>query len=142
MASESKWFESFTGKFFSLFSRREVKTPLAFFFRVVTAVSAIVLLSLYLLHADSGLIFKVCIIGLAVLIGLFLAVFIFAWFKPVNLVYGETGHRAERRFSMGTEQKELAAEEVATLQGQTNPALPSTALPNTALPSTGAGGGA
>ena len=124
MPADSQWFEKFTGRFFSIFSRREVKTPLAFFFRLVTAVLAVVLLALYVLRTDANLTYRVFIIAMAVLIAFFIAVFVFAWRKPVNLVYGETGHRAERRFAMGTEQRELAAEEVATLQGQANPALP------------------
>jgi hypothetical protein len=130
MTPESQWFEKFTGKFFSIFSRREVKTPLAFFFRVVTAVLAVVLPVLYVLRADPNQVFRVFIIAISVLIAFFVAVFIFAWFNPVNLVYGETGHRAERKFAMGTEQRELGAEEVATLEGQSNPALSNTVLPS------------
>jgi hypothetical protein len=131
MPADSHWFEKITGKFFSLFSRREVKTPLAFFFRIGTSVSVVVLVSLYLLRDSPDLLFKVFLIGIAVLIIFFMAVYRFAWVNPKHLVFGESGHRAEMKFVMGTEERELAAEEVATLQAQTNP---------NALPSTGSGG--
>jgi len=52
---------------------------------------------------------------------LYAGVYVFAWIKPKNLVYGETGHRAELRLGLGTEQKEIGAGELASLPGTTNP---------------------
>jgi hypothetical protein len=43
MTQDTKWLEKATGKFLSLFTTKEVKTPLSFFFRIVTAVSALIL---------------------------------------------------------------------------------------------------
>jgi len=49
-------------------------------------------------------------IGLCVLIGLL------AFFKPRHLVYGEAGHRAERKFELGTETKTYNEEELGKLE--------------------------
>ncbi|MBZ5679285.1 MAG: hypothetical protein LAO24_04165 [Acidobacteriia bacterium] len=135
--SDTKWFEKMTGKFFSLFSQREVKTPLSFFFRIVTAFSAIVLAALLAVGPDPILRFKVFLTAVGFLAVLFVGVFLFAWIRPKHLVYGETGHRAEMKFAMGTEKKELAAGEIALTEGTTNPStLAGEASPNV-LPKAG-----
>ncbi|MGB9073100.1 MAG: hypothetical protein WCC22_10565 [Terriglobales bacterium] len=138
MASDgTTWFEKITGKFFSLLSQREVKTPLSFFFRIVTALTAIVLAALLAIGPDSNLRFKVFLIAVGFLAVLFVGVFLFAWIRPKHLVYGETGHRAEMKFAMGTEKKELGVAEIATIEGTTNPVtLPGQVGPN-ALPKAG-----
>lgn len=105
--SDVEWLEKVTGKFFSLFSKREVKTPLSFFFRVITAMLLVVLATLYLVVPD--LRFQVFEVAMIAFVALFMSVYFFAWLKPKHLVYGETGHRAELKFALGTEQKEISA---------------------------------
>jgi hypothetical protein len=61
------------------------------------------------------------LIAVGAYVFLFLSVYFFAWCKPKNLVYGETGHRAEMKFALGTDKKEVAAQELATIEGTTNP---------------------
>lgn len=66
--------------------------------------------------------------GAAVLLILVcLIVAVFAWFRPKNLVYGETGHRAETKLSYGTEKESYSEAEMLTLPVASNPsnALPS-----------------
>jgi hypothetical protein len=58
--------------------------------------------------------------GLLGYLVLFVGVYFFAWCRPKHLVYGESGHRAETRFGMGTEQREIAPAELAMLPGTTN----------------------
>ena len=113
----TNWFEDLTAKFFSGMSKKEVKTPLSFFFRVALAVSVITLLALYLDQSHRMIIF---LVGMGVIVLLFLGVLVFAWFNPKNLVYGETSHRAESKFAFGTETKELSVVEVSTLEGTPN----------------------
>jgi hypothetical protein len=118
---ETRWLEKVTGKFLSLFTQKEVKTPLSFFFRIVTAASTIILAGMYLVGPDPNLRFKILELAISVLLFLFIAVYVFALVRPKNLVYGETGHRAEMKFAMGTENHEMGAAEVASIEGTTNP---------------------
>ena len=119
MHTDGGWIEKFGSKFLSLFSRREVKTPLSFFFRVVAAVTVIVLVTVFLVIPE--LRFQVFLVGIGVCVFLFGGVYVFAWRNPKNLVYGETGHRAETQFRLGTETREISASELATLEGTPNP---------------------
>jgi hypothetical protein len=123
-----EWFDKATGKVLSLFSHREVKTPLSFFFRIASVLITMLLAALYWVGPDPVLRFNVFEIGVVFLGALTLAVFIFAWFKPKHLVYGETGHRAELKLSMGTEKRELTTREIAHLEGTTNPESGSSSL--------------
>jgi hypothetical protein len=120
MPDPSGWFDNWSQKILGLFSRREVKTPLAFFFRCVWAIIVIVGLGVYLaVPADR---IMLAWIGAGFLVFLVVVVGIFAWFKPKNLVYGETGHRAEFRLALGTEKREFSAGEVVRMPGIPNPA--------------------
>jgi predicted membrane channel-forming protein YqfA (hemolysin III family) len=119
MTSEHKWIERATGKFLSLFTRKEVKTPLAFFFSIAKAYSAVLLAALYLVGPDGQSRVQVFEKGLLGYLVLFVGVYMFAWFNPKHLVYGETGHRAESRFALGTEQREIEPAELAALEGTT-----------------------
>jgi hypothetical protein len=96
-----------------------VKTPLAFFFRVVGTLTLITLAGLIFIPQE--LRFRVFFIGVLFLAFLTILVFVFALVKPKNLVYGETGHRAELKFALGTEQHEIGPTEILTMEGTTNP---------------------
>ena len=107
-------------KLVRLFSKEEVKTPLSFFFKVVPYMTASWLAILYapiseamkksLFHYSSWI-----FVGLCVLIAGF------AFFRPRHLVYGESGHRAERKIELGTETKTYSSEEFDQLDRVTNP---------------------
>jgi Na+/melibiose symporter-like transporter len=117
------WVEKWTQKVLSWFSQREVKTPLAFYFRLVGAIVVVVLTALYFSPPEQRLeiffIAMLCFAGLAIIVALFAA------FNVKNLVYGEAGHRAEMRFKFGTEKREFDQAEVATMPQIENPiALP------------------
>ena len=120
-----EWYEKLTNRFLRFFSQKEVKTPLSFFFRVVTAL--VLLCAIAMGACEPAKRFEVFLVSVAMLIFFFGAVWVFAWVNPKHLVYGEAGHRAELRFAMGTEKHEITAPELATLPQTTNTALPQTA---------------
>jgi len=70
---------------------------------------------------ESGI--KVHLIHLAAWIfgGMFVLVAAFAWFNPRNLLYGEAGHRFERRLEFGTERRSYSSQEVQDLPPSRNP---------------------
>jgi len=116
-------FEKLTRKVFTWLSKREVKTPLSFFFRVVGYMGLIVLAAFA--FGEPELQRLVFLVGIGLFLLLITVVVVFAWCRPRNLVYGETGHRAESKMAFGTDQKELSADEVAVIEGTPNPeALP------------------
>ena len=102
------------------FARGEVKTPLSFFFKVLPWLTGAWGLILYS-SIPSDL--KLYLIKLAAWIfgGMFVFVGLFAWFNPRHLIYGEAGHRYERRLEFGTERQTHTSEELATLPQQRNP---------------------
>ena len=115
---QHQWYQSFR-KVLSLFSAKEVKTPLSFFFRVVSAVVLIVGVGGWFLDPSwrpSLLLGAGCILILLVII-----VAMLAWYRPKNLVYGETGHRAETRFALGTEQEDFTESDLLKIPGTSNP---------------------
>jgi hypothetical protein len=67
--------------------------------------------------------FQVFMIGVGVCLLFFVGVLIFEWRNPKNLVYGETGHRAEMQFHLGTEAGEISSTQIATIEGTTNPKM-------------------
>jgi hypothetical protein len=127
----------------SWFSQREVKTPLAFYFRVTGSGTVIIIVALYLVPQDQRLI--VFEIGIAAMVAIGLLVAVLAWCRIKNLVYGESGHRAEMKFTLGTDKREFEPAELASLPGTTNqtslPARETSALPmagpSAALPGPG-----
>ena len=115
--------ERITKKVLSWLSQREVKTPLSFFFRLVGYLTAIFVCVLIWGNPAFHRFAFLVVIAVLVLVGV--AVFIFAWCRPKNLVYGETSHRAEMKLGYGTESKEFSSAEIATLPGVEKPeALP------------------
>jgi hypothetical protein len=117
--------EKLTRQMLSWFSRREVKTPLSFFFRVIGALTLLTVTAMICSPPDARR--QIFLIGTAVLVGMCLLVGSFAWFRPKNLVYGEAGYRAETKFSYGTETKEIEHDELAMLHGTENPRALTTA---------------
>jgi ABC-type branched-subunit amino acid transport system permease subunit len=120
MANEPNWFENLTRTFFSWFSKKEAKTPLSYFFRIVGALTVVAVVALYL--SEPSLRFRVFLVAMAMFFVMALGVYVFAWINPKHLVHGETGYRAETRFALGTEKKEIGSAEMARLEGTTNPA--------------------
>ncbi len=83
-------------------TKDEVKTPLAFIFKVVGWLVAALIVIIYAPISEEvkvGLVKFVffCFLALAAV------VLAFAWWRPKHLVYGETGHRAEHKIEYGTE---------------------------------------
>ena len=109
----------FTQKLFSFFARQEVKTPLSFFFRVVTALVVVWGLALWLPLPEEMkywfIKFSAYFLG-----GFVLLVTFFALIKPRNLVYGESGHRAERKMEYGTDKRVIDQKELLTLPKSSN----------------------
>lgn len=102
------------------FVKEEVKTPLAFFFKVIPYMTAAWIAILYSpISGDT----KVLLIRFSawVFIGLCGLVAAFAFVRPRCLVYGESGHRAERKIELGTEKKIYTNDEMMGLKHVQNP---------------------
>lgn len=100
-------------------SHQEVKTPLSFYFRVVFYFAVIVIVAIVWGRPEiQRLVFltSVGVVGLVLL-----AVSFFGWYRPKNLTYGETGHRAEAKLAFGTEKRELTSAEISSLPGSEKP---------------------
>ncbi|HTC63921.1 MAG TPA: hypothetical protein VK709_13840 [Candidatus Saccharimonadales bacterium] len=143
MTDPGGWIDKWSRRLFSWFSQREVKTPLAFYFRSIGSGTVLIVVALYLVPPDQKL--KVFEIGIGTVLAIGLVVAVLAWFRIKNLVYGESGHRAEMKFTLGTEKRDFEPGELATLPGGVNPAtlpeigelvLPTNRAPN-ALPASG-----
>lgn len=102
------------------FVKEEVKTPLSFFFKVIPYITAAWIAILYAPISDS---MKYSLVKFSawIFVGLCVLVAVFAFIKPKHLVYGETGHRAERKMELGTENKTYTEEEFEQLDSITNP---------------------
>jgi hypothetical protein len=112
MPAESSVWDQIT-RVISLFATQEVKTPLSFVFRLSLYMAALLGIVLFAPVSEGfKREFMLCDGGVLVLLGIFVGVF--AWFKPTNLVYGEAGHRAERRLEFGTNRKIRSAIELET----------------------------
>lgn len=103
--------------------RKEVKTPLSLFFRIVGAIAFLAAIALFMFdrsaQGDASRL-QLCYVVLIALGAMFLVVCIFAWFKPKNLVYGESGHRAELKMQFGTERVLVSREELELTPGILN----------------------
>jgi len=102
------------------FSREEVKTPLAFFFKVVPYLVASWIAILYAPVSDL-MKYRFFFGSAAILVGLCVIVGVFAWFRPKHLVYGETGHRAEKKLEYGTDQRVIDEQALDRLERVQNP---------------------
>jgi hypothetical protein len=120
--STQPFYSKFADMFVSVF-RREVKTPLTFFFRVVGAIVVLIAVGAFTFgnSADGDAKrFNLIVIGLIMVAVMFMIVVIFAWRSPRNLIYGETAHRAEWKMQFGTERILTSQEEIAALPGLQN----------------------
>jgi hypothetical protein len=107
-------------KMFKWFDKGEVKTPLAFFFKVLPWLTGVWGLILY---APIPVDMKMHLVELSsgVFGAMFVFVGVFAWVNPRHLLYGEAGHRAERRMEFGTERRTYTAEELKGIPPSRNP---------------------
>jgi hypothetical protein len=119
MTESSNWFEKWTRKVLTWMSQREVKTPLAFYFRSLVSLTLIIGIALYLGLPERR--FEIFVIGICALGGLALLVAVLTTFKIKNLVYGEASHRAELKLGMGTEKREVSLAELALTEGTEKP---------------------
>ena len=118
--SDYQWLEQLTRKVFSWLSRGEVKTPLSFFFKVVPWITAAWIAILYSPVPNDAK-FQIIQFSALVFVGLCCLVAVFAFVRPKHLVYGETGYRAESKFTFGTEKKEMTQSQIANLEGIEKP---------------------
>jgi len=108
------------GRVFRFLFREEVKTPLAFFFKVVPYLVAAWIAILYAPLTDI-LKYRLFFGSAAILVGLCLLVGIFAWFRPKHLVYGESGHRAEKKLEYGSDKRIIDEQTLELLERADNP---------------------
>ncbi len=119
MSLQQHW----TVKLLRLITKEEVKTPLAFLFKVIPWLVAAWIAVLYAPISDTlkeSLLHFITYAMLAFSVG----VLGFAWFRPKHLVYGETGHRAEHRVEFGTEARSMSKEDVELLVSVSDPNQP------------------
>jgi hypothetical protein len=102
------------------FSKEEVKTPLSFFFKVIPFLTASWIAILYAPIPDN-MKFSLVHFSSWIFVGLCGLVAVFAFVRPRYLVYGEAGHRAERKIELGTETKTYSNEEFDKLDRGNNP---------------------
>jgi hypothetical protein len=110
-------------KILRFMTKDEVKTPLAFLYKIVPYVPAILIVALFA-PVTENLKRTVILWAFVGLFGLAGIVLLCALWKPKNIVYGESGHRAERRIDYGTESHNLDRAEVDNLLVSSNPDLP------------------
>ncbi len=115
MSEPDGWgFKSFT-RLVKIFTREEVKTPLSFLFKIVPYLIAALIVILYAPITEE---LKERLAGWTFLglLGLSVVVLFFGWYRPKNLVYGETGHRAEHKLEYGTDKKTVGQGELDELE--------------------------
>jgi hypothetical protein len=103
-------------------TKDEVKTPLAFLFKVVPWLIAALIVVLYA-PIEDALKKTVLLWTFGALLAVTALVMLFAWFRPKNLVYGETGHRAEYKIEYGTDSRVSTREELDLLPNEPDPEL-------------------
>jgi hypothetical protein len=100
-----------------------VKTPLSFLYRLLPLMLIAVGAEIYAPVSDD---LKRTVAGWTFLgsLGLGAVVLVFAWFKPKNIVYGESGHRAEHKVEYGTRKETINREELDRLPLSSDPTKP------------------
>jgi hypothetical protein len=85
-----------------LLTRRETKTPMAFYTRFLFVILAAVVAPLY---SGIGPMAKITFLSVSIGFGVLLAVWvsIFAWYKPEHLLYGAETHFEKWKMAFGTE---------------------------------------
>ena len=96
--------------------KEEVKTPLKFYFRVA-ALAPTALAAILLASGSDNFKFRALLVTLGFFSLISLVVAVFAWNRPKNLVFGESGHRAELKLEYGTSQHVLTRREAVSLGG-------------------------
>lgn len=105
-----------TVKVFSGWFRGEIKTPLGFFYKLLTVCGIIVVFGLFA-RAPTWL-----LVSFTVLIFLaFFTVALLTSSSPRKLVYGELGYRKEMELAYGTETRQLSPQDVITTPGEPAP---------------------
>ena len=112
MPSESHLFDF--QKILRLFTREEVKTPLSLIFKAIAYLTATWIAILYS-PLPSDAVTAMLKFAAYVFIFICLVVLVFAWNRPRHLVYGEAGHRAERKLEYGTDKKIINEEQLGNL---------------------------
>jgi hypothetical protein len=107
-------------KIIKFFTKEEVKTPLSFFFKVVPYLVAALIAILYAPISEAAK-YRFFAVVCVVLGGLCLLVGVIAILWPKSLVYGEAGHRAERKLEFGTEERVIEEGDLDLLQNTENP---------------------
>ena len=79
---------------FKLFKSGEVKTPLSFIFRALTTYGVVEGLILYA-NMSEDMKWKLSWFSFMVIASFCIFIGLFTWYRPKNLVYGESGHKAE-----------------------------------------------
>jgi hypothetical protein len=102
------------------FVKEEVKTPLSFFFKVIPYMTAAWVAVLYAPGIDGHSKISLVKFSAEVFGGLCVFVGAFAFLRPKYLVYGESGHRAEKKLEFGTESKSYTIEEMEELPSKRN----------------------
>ena len=104
MPTDDFSFADISRRILKLFKSGEVKTPLSFVFRALGIFAIVVGVVIYAPVKDD-LKWNIIVLAFGTIAVLCLFVGLFAWFRPKNLVYGESGHRAEYKMEYGTEKK-------------------------------------
>jgi hypothetical protein len=102
------------------FVKEEVKTPLSFFFKIIPYMTAAWVAILYAPGLDGHSKISMIKFSAWIFIGLCVFVGIFAFLRPKHLVYGESGHRAEKKLEFGTESRTYTLDEMEQLPAQKN----------------------
>ena len=92
MIQQHAWLLKAAHKISSLFSIKEVKTPLSFFDRLRISILTLAMPGVFLVQPRERL---ELLIGAGVLLFILtMIVAVITWFRPQNLVLGESGYRA------------------------------------------------
>ena len=102
------------------FVKEEVKTPLSFFFKIVPYMTTAWVAILYAPGLDGHSKISMIKFSAEIFLGLCVFVGVFAFLRPKYLVYGESGHRAEKKLEFGTESHIYTLEEIENLPSQRN----------------------
>lgn len=119
MTTDQNWLV----KVLKFITKDEVKTPLAFLYKFVPYLVASFIVVLYAPISDE-LKMTVFVWVLTAMLTVAAIVMLFAWFRPKNLVYGESGHRAEYQIEYGTESHIVTRDEINLLPNESDPQQP------------------
>lgn len=93
---------------------------MSFFFKVIPYMTALWIGILYVPGMDSGTKFALVRFSAWIFLGLCSMIALFAFLRPRHLVYGELGHRAERKMEFGSEKRTYTDLELESLEPERN----------------------